>query len=111
MKEISARLAGCELYFDDLDRARSFYAEKLGLKVSDEQQAHYVKFDAGAGFLCLERKGSESYPSRDKAVLFFVVPDLDAAICAIGQDQVVQSKPGWSVLHDPEGHNVVLLQQ
>ncbi len=34
MKEISARLVGVELYFDDLDLARSFYTETLGLKVS-----------------------------------------------------------------------------
>lgn len=111
MNEISARLVGVELYFDDLDRARSFYTETLGLTVSEEQQGHFAKFDGDAGFLCLERKGSESYPSRDKAVLFFQVPDLGAAISAIGQDQVVQSGSGWAVLHDPEGHNVLLLQQ
>lgn len=111
MKEISARLVGVELYFGDLGRARSFYAETLGLKVSDEREAHYAKFDGATGFLCLERKGSESYPSRDKAVLFFQVPDLDAAISTLGQDRIVQSAPGWAVLHDPEGHNVLLLQQ
>jgi predicted enzyme related to lactoylglutathione lyase len=110
MKEISARLVGVELYFDDLDLARSFYTETLGLKVSEEQEGRFTKFDGGAGFLCLERKGSESYPSRDKAVLFFQVPDLGAAISAIGQDQIVQSQPGWAVVHDPEGHNVLLLQ-
>jgi catechol 2,3-dioxygenase-like lactoylglutathione lyase family enzyme len=90
--------------------ARSFYTETLGLKVSEEQEGRFTKFDGGAGFLCLERKGSESYPSRDKAVLFFQVPDLGAAISAIGQDQFVQSQPGWAVVHDPEGHNVLLLQ-
>ena len=111
MQEISARLAGVELYFDDLERARSFYTGTLGLQVSDEQEGRFTKFDGGAGFLCLERKGSESYPSRDKAVLFFQVPDLDAAIHGIGQDRIVQSEPGWAVLHDPEGHSVLLLQQ
>ena len=110
MKEIAARLVGVELYFDDLDLARSFYTETLGLKVSDEQKGHFTKLDGGAGFLCLERKGSESYPSRDKAVLFFQVPDLGAAISAIGQDRIVHSEPGWAVAHDPEGHNVLLLQ-
>jgi catechol 2,3-dioxygenase-like lactoylglutathione lyase family enzyme len=69
MKEISARLVGVELYFDDLDLARTFYTETLGLKVSDEQEGHFTKFDSGAGF-----------------------------------------EPGWAVVHDPEGHNVLLLQ-
>jgi len=51
------------------------------------------------------------YPSVDKAVLFFEVPDLQAAITAIGRSQVVQSAEQWAVLHDPEGHNVLLLQR
>jgi predicted enzyme related to lactoylglutathione lyase len=76
MGRISARLVGVELYFDDMDQAKTFYGETLGLEVSDEERGHYAKFDGGGSFVCLERKGSESYPSRDKAVLFFEVPDL-----------------------------------
>ncbi|MBZ5619734.1 MAG: hypothetical protein LAQ69_13570 [Acidobacteriia bacterium] len=48
--------------------------------------------------------------NSDKAVLFFEVPDLEAAVSAIGQDRLVQSETHWAVIHDPEGHNVVLLQ-
>ncbi len=110
MGRINARFTGVELYFDDLKRARKFYTETLGLEISDEQAGHHVKFDSGAGFICLERKGAESYPSQDKAVLFFEVPDLEAAIAAIGRDRLVQSGPTWAVLHDPEGHSVLLIQ-
>ncbi len=110
MKDISARFVGIEIYFDDLERAKKFYVETLGLQVSDEQPGHHAKFDSDAGFVCLERKGSESYPSSDKAVLFFEVPDLQAAIAAIGQNRLVRSEAQWAVLHDPEGHNVLLLQ-
>ncbi|PYX85606.1 MAG: hypothetical protein DMG68_17665, partial [Acidobacteria bacterium] len=109
MAAIEARFVGVELYFENLERAKKFYVEALGLKVSDEQAGHHAKFDSGAGFVCLERKGAESYPSKDKAVLFFEVPDLKSAISAIGQDQLVQSEPTWAVLHDPEGHNILLL--
>ncbi len=111
MSGIQARLVGVELYFEDLERAREFYVATLGQKVSDERAGHYVKFESGAGFLCLERKGVESYPSRDKAVLFFEVRDLAAAIAAVGEHLVVQSEPAWAVLHDPEGHNILLLQR
>ena len=76
MNGIRARFVGVELYFDDLERAKKFYIETLGLEISDEQVGHHAKFDSGAGFVCLERKGSEPYPSEDKAVLFFEVPDL-----------------------------------
>ena len=109
--KISAQFVGVELYFDNLDAAKKFYIDVLGLKVSDEQPGHHAKFDSGAGFVCLERKGAESYPSQDKAVLFFQVNDLLAAVADIGEDRVVQSGPGWAVLHDPEGHNIILLER
>lgn len=110
MSDISAQFVGVELYFDDLPRARKFYLETLGLPVADEQPGHHAKFDCGAAFVCLETKGSESYPSRDKAVLFFEVPDLQAAVTAIGRDRFVKLESRWAVLHDPEGHNILLLQ-
>jgi len=111
VKKVSARFAGVELYFADLKRARDFYTTVLGLAVSEEDETRFAKFDFGAGFVCVERKGSESYPSWDKAVLFFEVPDLEAAINAIGADWFVQREAAWAVLHDPEGHNILLLQR
>src|SRR5437773_2244142 len=111
MNGIQAQFVGVELYFDDLEGAKEFYVGTLGLEISDEQIGHHAKFDSGAGFVCLERKGAESYPSKDKAVLFFEVPDLRLAIAAIGQDRLVQSEGTWAVLHDPEGHNILLLQR
>ena len=111
MNSISARLAGVELYFDDLERAKRFYVETLGMKLAEEEPGHHAKFESGAGFICLERKGAEPYPSRDKAVLFFEVPDLKAALSAIGKDRIIQSEAKWAVMHDPEGHNILLLQR
>jgi predicted enzyme related to lactoylglutathione lyase len=108
--DIHARFLGTELYFENLEKARQFYVETLGLKVTDEEPGHHAKLDSGAGFVCLERKGVESYPSKDKAVLFFEVPDLKQALAAIGRDRIVQSESTWAVLHDPEGHNILLLQ-
>jgi len=104
------RFVGVELYFDDMERAKKFYSEILGLRVSEEQPGHYAQFGGDAGFVCLERRGSESYPSSDKAVLFFEVPDLQTAIAAIGRSRLVRCEAQWAVLHDPEGHNILLLQ-
>jgi len=111
MQRIAARFLGVELYFENLEKAKKFYVQTLGLVVSDEQAGHHAKFDSGAGFICLERKGAESYPSKDKAVLFFEVPDLRSAVAAVGWDKVVHSEATWAVLHDPEGHNILLLQR
>jgi len=111
VEKIQARFVGVELYFENLERAKRFYVETLGLEISDEQAGHHARFDAGASFVCLERTGAESYPSKDKAVLFFEVPDLEAALRAIGREKVVHSEHSWAVLHDPEGHNILLLQR
>lgn len=111
MTQIQARFIGVELYCDNLETAKKFYVETMGLEVSDEQIGHHTKFNSGPCFVCIERKGAESYPSKDKAVLFFEVPDLKLAIAAIGQDRLVQSEGTWAVLHDPEGHNILLLQR
>ncbi len=111
------RLLGVELYFEDLERARPFYIEVLGLKLMDEARGHYARFDGEDRFVCAECKGSENYPSQDKAVIFFEVPDLAAAVARVGPERIVKSEPAgegrrqaWAVLHDPEGHNVLLLE-
>ena len=111
MSEYGPQFVGVELYFDDLEEAKRFYAGTLGLEVSDELAGHHARFDSGSGFLCLERKGLESYPSRDKAVLFFEVSDLAATVKALGRERFVQIEAGWAAMHDPEGHTVLLLQK
>ena len=116
MQQPKLRFIGVELYFDDLENAKQFYRDTLHLEISDEHIGQYAKFGADSNFVCLERKGSESYPSLDKAVLFFEVPDLSAVTDAIGKDRIVHSeansssRPEWAVIHDPEGHNILILQ-
>jgi predicted enzyme related to lactoylglutathione lyase len=117
MRDFKMRLAGVELYFDDLDKGKRFYRDTLGLNISEEETGRYAKFAAGEQFICLERKGTESYPSRDKAVVFIEVDDLGATMEKIGRERIVQlgpneknGQPSWAVLHDPEGYNVLLLQ-
>ena len=70
-----------------------------------------MQFDSGGRSICLERKGPESCQSKDMAVLFFEVPSLTSSIAAIGEERIVHSEPTWAVLHDPEGHNMLLLQK
>jgi predicted enzyme related to lactoylglutathione lyase len=111
MEPIHTHFLGVELYSDNLDRAKNFYLETLGLEIADEQADRYCKLKGGSSFICLETKGTESYSSKDKAVLFFEVPDLKSAIEAVGRERIVRSERTWAVLHDPEGHNVLLLQR
>jgi predicted enzyme related to lactoylglutathione lyase len=111
MKRLDAQFVGVELYFENLEKAKRFYIDPLSLEISDEQAGHHAKFDSPSGFICLEKKGAESYPSSDKAGLFFEVSDLKSAISAIAEDRLVRSERSWAVLHDPEGHNILLLQR
>ena len=118
MPDIKPRFLGVELYFSNLESAKRFYRDTLGLDLTEDSPGHHAKFDFKNGFLCLEKKGAESYPSRDKAVVFFEVDDLQSAIQSIGAGRIVHSEPqpdsgraAWAVLHDPEGYNVLLLQK
>jgi predicted enzyme related to lactoylglutathione lyase len=118
VSEPKPRFVGFELYFEDLEGAREFYRDTLGLHLSEEMAGHHAKFDSPYGFLCLERKGSESYPSQDKAVVFLEVSDLQSTVEKIGRDRFLQIEPKeggghppWAVLQDPEGHNVLILEK
>jgi hypothetical protein len=44
-------------------------------------------------------------------VLFFEVDSLAATVTDLGQESFVHINDGWAVLHDPEGHNVLLQQR
>jgi predicted enzyme related to lactoylglutathione lyase len=117
MPKLSARLVGIELYFDDLAGAKRFYEETLGLLLTGEQTGHHAQFNAGSAFICVEKKGIEDYPSRDKAVVFLEVQNLKDAVESIGREHIIRYEPdkdggrSWAVLHDPEDHNVLLLQK
>jgi catechol 2,3-dioxygenase-like lactoylglutathione lyase family enzyme len=110
----SPRLIGLELYFDDVPRAREFYCNVLGLPLDDEQSGHHAKLAPEGAFLCLECKGVENYQSADKAVVFLEVADLKELVGNVGAERFVRIEPSasppWAVLHDPEGHNVVIIE-
>lgn len=115
--KLDARLIGVELYFDDLQQGKSFYSDTVGLTLADEDVSRYARFSAGETFLCIEHKGSESYPSRDKAVIFLEVPDLDAAVDRVGRERILEMhlesegrRPPWAVMHDPEGYNILFIE-
>ncbi len=116
MSKGALTFAGVELYFEDLERAKEFYRDFLGLEIEEDDPAHHAKFRLGERFLCLEKKGFEDYPSLDKAVIFFEVDDLEGFMTKVGPERIVQTgpqsdSPRWAVLHDPEGHNILILQK
>src|SRR6058998_3860864 len=97
------QFAGVELYFEDLPKAMKFYAETLGLELSHQRLGHHARFNSDGGFICLERKGVESFPSQDKALIFFEVADLEAAINAIGPEKILSPRPTGQSCTIPKG--------
>ncbi len=114
MEHTQFRLAGVELYFEDLKRAQQFYSDTLGLQLEEDRPPHHAKYGLTGGFLCLERKHAEPYPSADKAVVFIEVANLRALMAQIGAEHVVGSDVGsarpWAAVRDPEGHTVLVVQ-
>jgi len=43
------RFAGFELYFEDLESAKRFYRDTLGLELTSEQPGHHAQFGASQG--------------------------------------------------------------
>jgi catechol 2,3-dioxygenase-like lactoylglutathione lyase family enzyme len=110
----SFRFIGVELYVSDLRRARDFYSGVIGLPVEEDQRDHHVRLSPEGGFVCLERRGVESYPSIEKAVVFLEIADLRAAVQSVGTERFTRIElsvtPPWAVLPDPDGHSVLLVQ-
>ena len=47
MAKVNARLAGVELYFDNLPAAKQFYEEILGLRLMGEATGNHAQIDGG----------------------------------------------------------------
>ncbi len=110
----SAKLAGVELYFNDLEAAKNFYRDVLGLALDEDDPNHHAKFALGSLFLYLEAKGMEDYASADKAAVFVEIEDIRGAVDRIDSRHLVgsdlSSAQPWAAIRDPEGHTVMLLQ-
>jgi catechol 2,3-dioxygenase-like lactoylglutathione lyase family enzyme len=63
----------------DVDAARRFYGEKLGLEVTDSQEAGLIELHVGGGAPVLVYPKPDHRPAGF-TVLNFVVPDISAAV-------------------------------
>jgi catechol 2,3-dioxygenase-like lactoylglutathione lyase family enzyme len=116
----------------DMDKAKSFYAETLGLKV--EQTPMGLELHIGGGGLPVFIYQSNDYHAPEHTVLNFIVDDVDSAIEDLGDKGVkmeiyhedgidtddkgvMRTPPGqpgpkaiaW--FKDPAGHILSLIEQ
>jgi catechol 2,3-dioxygenase-like lactoylglutathione lyase family enzyme len=108
------------LVVDDLDAARRFFADVLGLEpvaTGDE----WVQFDMGEGriFELLRRDAGRAQYERTRFQPGFPVEDMDAArdrLLGLGAEQLTEVVGGldhgglWCYFRDPQGHVFELTQ-
>jgi catechol 2,3-dioxygenase-like lactoylglutathione lyase family enzyme len=65
---------------DDLDKAKQFYTEVLGLKLSDDTMGLNFELPGGGGLFIYPK---ENHQAASFTVLNFVVTDIDEAVDAL----------------------------
>jgi predicted enzyme related to lactoylglutathione lyase len=78
--------AATRLPAQDLERARAFYSEKLGLEPTEERPGGLRYRLAGGEFAIFESAGA---PSGEHTQMGFEVEDIDAAVAELRQRGVV----------------------
>src|SRR2546430_15536850 len=110
-------LEGIVLYSKDLDRARAFYRDVMGLPILLEE-AHVIHFDAGSVRLAIHRYPTGEMKGAPEGFLVFAVPDLDAAHAELERRGAEflgppATRPFRQVpyLQAPECHDITLLNE
>lgn len=110
-------IEGIVWYSQDLDRARAFYRDVLGLPLLLDE-GHVVHFDAGTVRLAIHRCPPGERREAPEGFLVFGTDDIAAAYEELGKRGAVflgapAERPYGRVayLHDPEGHEIGLLEE
>jgi catechol 2,3-dioxygenase-like lactoylglutathione lyase family enzyme len=89
---LTSASAATRLPAQDLERARRFYSEKLGLEPSDERPGGLLYRPGGGGeFALFQTAGA---PSGTHTQMAFVVEDVDAAVAELEARGVVFDEAG-----------------
>ncbi len=110
-------IEGIVLYSENLDRAKAFYSELLGLPLLLEED-HVVHFDAGTVRLAIHRYPTGGTHDMREGFVVFSVDDLATAYEDLRRRGAEflgppADRPYGRVayLHDPEGHEIGLLEE
>jgi predicted enzyme related to lactoylglutathione lyase len=100
----------------DVQRARSFYEEVLGLSVSDEMMGgRWIEYSVGDDTLAIANVGETWTPSDQGTGAAFEVEDFDAAIKRLKDRQVRFAAEAFetpcchmAVVQDPDGNKLMI---
>ena len=110
-------MEGIVLYSEDLDRARTFYRDVLGLPLLLDE-GHVIHFDAGTIRLAIHRCPPGDRREAAEGFLVFGVDNLSEVHTELTRRGAEflgppADRPYGRVayLHDPEGHEIGLLEE
>lgn len=110
-------LEGVVLYSRDLDRARTFYRDVLGLPILLEE-SHVLHFDGGSVRVAVHHYPTEGTREAPEGFLVFAVDNLDTAYADLrGRGAEFLGPPASrpygrvAYLRDPEGHEIGLIEE
>ena len=106
----------------DMDRAREFYGETLGLEeswvIDEKGKVHWVEYDVAGHTLALALSDGAWIPSPDGAGICLEVEDLDVAVAKLEEAGVKIVMPigdfpicRMAVISDPDGNGICLHQK
>jgi catechol 2,3-dioxygenase-like lactoylglutathione lyase family enzyme len=102
----------------DLERARRFWVDQLGFRVTEERPGEFFMLDAGGLRLCVDRADGDIHVAGGTdAVIGFKLASLEPGLAALAERGVrgagppVQGERGrYVVLRDPDGRPVILTE-
>jgi lactoylglutathione lyase len=123
--EKSMNLSTARIFVRDLGRAREFYNQTLGLKITAESLARgYCVFESGNCALVVESVPADAPPDDQALVgrftgLSFAVPSVDVLHRALVSKGVVftgaPERQGWggtiATLSDPDGNQLQIVHR
>jgi predicted enzyme related to lactoylglutathione lyase len=100
----------------DMKRARAFYEDVLGLKLSEEMAGgKWIEYEVGSGTFAITNIDPTWTPSGQGTAVAFEVDDLDATVARLKKSGVkfFQEKSEtpvcWTaIVYDPDGNKVVI---
>jgi predicted enzyme related to lactoylglutathione lyase len=99
----------------DIPRARAFYEQSLGLKVSHNLSEGWVEYDLGDSTFAITSMDAEHQPGAKGGVVAFEVDALAETVASLKQKQVAFTvEQGespvchFAIVADPDGSQVIL---
>ena len=98
----------------DMERARAFYEDVLGLQPDPEMTGqHWTEYSIGNGTLAIACVGEQWKPSNEGTSAAFEVENLEEAIARFEERKIAYDKVDspvcrMAIIQDPDGNKLII---